>query len=47
MIELQGPLIDEYSHCPKCHSPVRKNDKKKFIVHSMNSDHKIAIQKYR
>lgn len=47
VIELQGPLINEYSHCPKCNTPIRKNGKKECMVHSMNLDHKIEIQKYR
>jgi hypothetical protein len=47
VVELQGPLVNEYSACPKCNTPIRKNGKKECVVHAMHSDHKIEIQKYR
>lgn len=47
IIELQGPLVNEYHNCPRCGKKVSKRGKASCEVHAMNTDHKIEIQKDR
>ena len=47
IINLQGPLINEYHDCLRCGKKVIKKGKKICEVHAMSTEHKIEIQKYR
>jgi ssDNA-binding Zn-finger/Zn-ribbon topoisomerase 1 len=47
IIELQGPLINQYHDCPRCGKKVIKKGKGSCEVHAMSTEHKIKIQKYR
>jgi transposase-like protein len=47
MIEMQGPLINSYTTCPRCEHKVIKKGKTSCDVHAMTTDHSIDIQKYR
>jgi len=47
IIELQGPLINEYHDCPRCGKKVTKKGKTSCEVHAMSTEHKIKFQKYR
>ena len=47
IIELQGPLVNEYCDCPRCGKKVTRKGKTSCEVHAMTTEHKIEIQKYR
>ena len=47
VIELQGPLVNTHTVCPKCQHKVVKKGKTRCEIHTLNTDHMIEIQKYR